>query len=239
MAWIRRTTCSSRSGALHAVALARELGIGRVVVPTLAPVLSAYGIVASDILHVLAVTEARPIDDAAPIAATYARLEADAQRMLDADGVAPDRRATRRSAQVRFRGQLHAVEVGVAPGGIDVARMRKDFLREYDRLYGAGTASPQAGVEVITLRLDAIGATASPPLKSRDLRARDAVPTGGRQVWLEGRELRAARYDGLALVPGDHLVGPGVVDYPGSTVWVPPKTRAHVDGWANLVLDVL
>jgi N-methylhydantoinase A len=226
------------AGALHAAALARELGIGRVVVPTLAPVLSAYGIVASNILHVLAVTEARPIDDAAAIAATYARLEADAQRVLDADGIAPDLRATRRSAQIRFRGQLHAVEVGVAPGAVDVVRMRQDFLREYERLYGAGTASPQAGVEVITLRVDAIGATARPPLTSRDLRARDAAPTGARQVLLEGRELRAARYDGLALAPGDHFVGPGVVDYPGSTVWVPPTFRAHVDGWANLVLDV-
>jgi N-methylhydantoinase A/oxoprolinase/acetone carboxylase beta subunit len=68
---------------------------------------------------------------------------------------------------------------------------------------------------------------------------RSAAPTGARQVWLDGRELRAARYNGLTLAPGDHLVGPGVVDYPGSTVWVPPTTRAQVDGWANLVLDVM
>lgn len=226
------------AGALHAAALARELGITRVVVPTLAPVLSAYGIVASDILHVLAITEARPLDDAAPIAATYARLEADARRMLDADGVPAERRALRRSAQVRFRGQLHAVEIAVAPGAVDGTQMRQDFLREYERLYGAGTASPQAGVEAITLRVDAIGRTARPPLAARALRARDAKPRGGREVWFEGGAVHAAQFEGPSLAPGDRLAGPAVVDYPGNTAWVPPGVRARVDGWDNLVLEL-
>ncbi|MDE3112613.1 MAG: hydantoinase/oxoprolinase family protein [Chloroflexota bacterium] len=226
------------AGALHAVALARELGIRRVVVPALASVLSAYGIVASDILHVVAITEARPLEDADAIAAAYARLEADADRQLAADGIATADRSLRRSAQVRFRGQLHAVEIPVADGAIDPARMRHDFLREYERLYGQGTASPQAGIEAITLRVDAVGRTHRPPLSPAPTRRRAATPVGERAVWHEGASVAAKRYDGRALEPGDELVGPAVVDDPGSTTWIPSGVRAHVDGLKDLVLEV-
>ncbi len=226
------------AGALHAVALARELGVRRVVIPTLAPVLSAYGIVASDILHVLTITEARALEDAASIAATFARLEREGERMLEQDRVPAHRRRLRRTAQIRFRGQLHAVEVALADGPIDSDRMRQDFLREYERLYGAGTASPQAGIEAITLRVDAIGATERPSLEPRAETPRHAIPRGARDVWSEGHRARAASFDGPSLRPGDRLAGPAVVDYPGNTAWIPAGVSARVDGWDNLVLEV-
>ena len=226
------------AGALHAAALARELGISRVVVPALASVLSAYGIVASDVLHVLAVTEAREVDDAPAIGAAYARLEREAVRMLDEDGIATEKRALRRSAQLRFRGQLHAVAIGVDAGPPDPARLRRDFLREYERLYGEGTTSPQAGIEAITLRVDAVGRTHRPSLQERSAPARPAAPIGERAVWHEGAAVRAARFDGSALAPGETLAGPAVVDSSGSTTWVPPGVRAHVDGLGDLILEV-
>jgi len=226
------------AGALHAVALARELGIRRVVIPTLAPVLSAYGIVASDILHVLTVTEARPLEESAAIAAAFAQLEKDGARLLEQDRVSADRRRLVRSAQVRFRGQLHAVEIAVASGAIDVDRMRRDFLREYERLYGAGTASPQAGIEAITLRVDAIGVTHRPSLEPDAEGPPAATPVGARDVWSDGRRVRAAGFDGAALRPGDAIAGPAVVDYAGNTAWVPEGVRARVDGWGSLVLEI-
>jgi N-methylhydantoinase A len=226
------------AGALHAAALAKDLGISRVVIPALASVLSAYGIVASDLLHVVSVTEAREVDDAGAIAATYERLEREAHRLLDEDAIATERRVLRRSAQLRFRGQLHAVAVDVESGTIDTARMRRDFLREYERLYGAGTASPQAGIEAITLRIDAIGRTHRPALDPEATASRAATGIGDREVWHEGASMRAARYDGLALRPGDELRGPAVVDQPDSTTWVPPGVRAHVDGLRDLVLEI-
>ena len=224
------------AGALHAAALARELGIARVVVPALASVLSAYGIVASDLLHVLALTEARDVDDAAAIAATYGRLEAKAHDLLEADGIAPGWRVLRRSAELRFRGQLHAVAIGV--DAVDPARMRRDFIREYERLYGAGTSSPQAGIEAITLRVDAVGRTYRPALEPAAASPHAAHPAGERAVWHDGARLLAARFDGAALRPGATLEGPAVVDHSGSTAWVPPGARARVDGLGDLVLEV-
>ena len=187
------------AGPLHAVAIARELGITRILIPALATIFSAYGVVASDLLHVLATTEARPLDDPAPIAATYARLEAEGCRLLATDGVAVERQILRRSAQVRFRGQLHAVDVAVAGGLVDAAfvqQIARDFVREYERLFGAGTASPQAGMEAITLRVDAVGPTVRPPLVISETHRRPARPDGARSVWHEGRSCEAQRYVG-------------------------------------------
>ncbi len=228
------------AGSLHAAALARDLGIRRVVVPALATVLSAYGIVASDLLHVLAVTEARSLDDHAAIAATYARLEREGTRLLDEEDVAAASRTFRRWAEIRFRGQRHAVRVAVDGGAVDAAladRMRTDFLREYERLYGVGTSSPGAGMEAVTLRVDAIGRTPRPPLAEERAPSRDARRAGTRAVRHSGHALDVAVYR-APLAPGDRLAGPALVDFPGNTIWVPPDARAFVDGWRNVVVEV-
>jgi len=228
------------AGPLHAVAIARELGIARILIPALATVFSAYGVVASDLLHVLATTEARPLTDPAPIAATYSRLEAEGRRLLAADGIVAGHQVLRRSAQVRFRGQLHAVDVAVADGAIDapfLEQVGRDFVREYERLFGAGTASPQAGMEAITLRIDAVGPTIRPPLSVSTLRRRAAVSAGARAVWHEGVSHEAQRYVG-PFDAGEEFQGPAILDYPGHTVWLPPATTAHIDGWQNLVVEL-
>ncbi len=229
------------AGPLHAVALARELGIGRVIVPALAPVLSAYGVVASDIKHVLAVSEARALTSHRAIAAGYARLESEGQRLLAADGVTAASATLARSAQIRFRGQMHSVDVAVPAGQIDetfTSALGAAFVRQYERLFGLGTSSAGAGMEVTTLRVDAIGRVERPQLAARvdASRAHAAVAGGARAVWYEGRALDAARY--VDPRPGASFAGPAVVDSAGTTTWVPPGVSARVDGLGDLVLEV-
>jgi N-methylhydantoinase A len=144
-----------------------------------------------------------------------------------------------RSAQVRFRGQLHAVNVAVAGGTVDAALLRQialDFVGEYERLFGAGTASPQAGIEAITLRVDAVGPTVRPPLVASEIHRRPARPRGARAVWHGGRWCDAGRYVG-PFDAGEAFIGPAILDYSGHTVWIPPATVAHVDPWQNLVVE--
>jgi N-methylhydantoinase A len=137
-------------------------------------------------------------------------------------------------------GQLHAVEVSVAPGQIDqafLAGLREDFLRNYERLFGPGTSSAEAGVEAITLRVDALGKTSVPALAASPAPSAIATPEGRRQVWWQGRLHDAGRFRG-PLPPGHRLFGPAVVDHEGNTVWVPPGLTAQVDGWGNLVMEI-
>lgn len=227
---------------LHAATLAAELGISRVVVPTLAPVFSAFGAVASDLRHVLTLGVGAGVDEWAPIADGYRRLEEEAVRRLELDGVAPAGRALVRSAQARFMGQLHAVQVPVAGGDFDLAaaaRLREAFIGRYERLFGAGTSSPEAGIEVTSLRLDAIGRTPRPELRQAIAAgaAAPARPEGRREIWWHGRDWRALRYLG-PLPVGSRLAGPAVIDHPGHTVLVPPGVAAQVDGLGNLVMEL-
>jgi N-methylhydantoinase A len=226
------------AGPLHVAALARELGIARVVVPGLAPVLSAYGVAASDIRHVLAATEAGPVEDRQALAEAYARLEREAGRLLDADRIPPERRSLVRSAQVRFGGQLHSVDVPVASGEIEAAleRLAVDFVTRYERLFGPGTASVAAGVEVITVRVDGIGRSPYPALDAVPAGSRRAPADGSRQVRWEGRWLPAARH--VEVASGDTLTGPAVVDLPGHTVWIPPEVPARVDGFGSVLMEI-
>jgi N-methylhydantoinase A len=226
------------AGPLHVAALARELGISTIVVPSLAPVLSAYGVAASDIRHVLAVTEARSVDDVDALAAAYSRLEAEAERLLDADGIPPERRGLVRSAQVRFGGQLHAVDVAVGDGPVATAleRIAEDFVARYERLFGPGTGSVGAGIEVITVRVDGIGRSPYPSLERMPDRSRQAPAEGRRKARWDGRWWEATRH--LEAAAGDSLTGPAVVDLPGHTVWIPPGVKARVDGFGSVVMEV-
>jgi len=226
------------AGALHAAALASELGIKKVVVPALATVLSAYGVAASDILHTQLATEARPLDDPRPIAAGYERLEAQGLRLLEADGTRPGERAFVRTADCRFRGQLHSVSVPVEGGPFDrVAAdgLRARFIARYEALFGPGTSSPEAGIEVTTLRVDAIGRTARPSLGGGPARG-DGTPHGVRRLWYDGAWHEVPCYRG-PLPNGHAFTGPAVVDFPGTTVWVTPDAHARTDEWGSLVLE--
>ncbi|MFI6349036.1 hydantoinase/oxoprolinase family protein [Streptomyces sp. NPDC050560] len=227
------------SGALHAAAMAAEVGIARVVVPRLAPVLSAFGVVASHLEHVLSRSVPVAADDVAAIAAAAADLEAAGHRNLDIDGVPPERRSMARSASMRFRGQTHAVTVPLPEGEITgelLAGAVKDFVERYETRYGAGTSSRDAGVECVTLTVRAVGRTPRPETRPEPATAHSPAPAGRRRAWTGDGFAEVDRFVG-PLAPGAVVEGPAVVDHPGNTVWVPPGVTARVDGLGSLVME--
>lgn len=227
---------------LHAAAIAAELGIHTIVVPALAPVFSAFGAVASDILHVLTASVVCRVEEAGQIAEAFRRLEAEGARRLAEDGIPSGRRLLARWAQARFHGQLHAVQVPVPPGHFDrevAAQLGRDFVAEYEHLFGPGTASPEAGVEVTTVRVDAVGRVRRPALEpaAAEPPPRAIRSSEWRQIRLGGRTVRAARCQG-PLPAGSELVGPAVVDFPGHTVLVPDAASCRCDRFGSLILEL-
>ncbi len=226
-------------GALHAATIAAELGIRRVVVPQLGPVFSAYGIVASHIQHVLNRSISATAGDRLAIARVVAELEEQGNANLDMDEIAPENRILTRTAQMRFVGQLHSVDVPL-PDGLDEVAMRAtvdDFVERYERLFGAGTSSPEAGVQVVGVGVSAIGLTQRPPVDFMDLVPSRPEPSGSRETWVGSGFATVASYTG-PLAPGARLTGPALIDLPGSTVWVPQDVQCDVDGLGNLNLSL-
>ncbi len=225
---------------LHAASIASDLGIKKVVVPLLAPVFSAYGIVASNIQHVLSRSRVVPITNSETISSVFAELEAGGIAALESDGVAEASRILVRAAQLRFKGQMHAVNVAMPSGPITTESLEvlgARFVETYERLFGAGTSSASAGIEMVTLRVYAVGITAVPQIDAVDASEHEGVPTSSRKVWFGGEEIEVPAFAG-PLEPGTRIYGPALLDYPGQTTWVPVNATAVVDQYQSLVMTV-
>lgn len=177
--------------------------------------------------------------DRLAIARVVAELEEQGNANLDMDEIAPENRILTRTAQMRFVGQLHSVDVPL-PDGLDEVAMRAtvdDFVERYERLFGAGTSSPEAGVQVVGVGVSAIGLTQRPPVDFMDLVPSRPEPSGSRETWVGSGFATVASYTG-PLAPGARLTGPALIDLPGSTVWVPQDVQCDVDGLGNLNLSL-
>lgn len=225
---------------LHAASIAADLGITQVVVPLLAPVFSAYGIVASNIQHVLSRSRVVPLGETQTIKSVFNELGVLGVHALELDNIPESDRVFLRTAQLRFKGQMHSVNVSISEREISddsLKRLGEKFVETYERLFGAGTSSASAGIEMVTLRLYAIGITTAPQIAQAGVTVQDGVATGSRSVWYKGSAIEVPTFEG-PLAPGTTISGPALLDYPGQTTWVPGGTSAHVDEFQSLVITV-
>ncbi len=154
------------AGALHALQVAEELNIRRAVFPGYASTLSAWGILHSDIGHDVARSRVMPAEASSldAIAAMAGELVAEGMARLAADGIQADARVLNFAADLRYRGQAFELTIPWAmraPGAHELARLTDDFHAAHRRRFSY--SNPGDAVELVTLRLAAIGALARPP----------------------------------------------------------------------------
>jgi N-methylhydantoinase A len=225
------------AGPLHAARIAEELGIGTIVVPPSAGVISAYGLVASDYTKFDAVTRKMKLDDAA--ANEAGRIFGDMRARLTAqftDMKLPGELLYSHTLDMRFVGQ--AFEVGVELpadrlGSLDAAYLAGLFADAHHRTFMHG-ATLDRPVEIVTLR---VGATlpigAAPRLDRETLASRAPEKTRifHGEAWVDG-----SRYVAEALSAGQKIEGPAVIEGYTATTWVPPGWTAALDAADNLIL---
>ena len=226
-------------GAMHAVALAAEMGMTHVVIPQGAPVFSAWGMMMSDLRRDYFVTR---LADLAPgaaegIEALFAETEARARAQFEAEGVAPGRVHFLRYGKFRYQNQEHTTEVLLDPGAVTDARLdaiADAFHAAYEKEY---TYRLEAPVEMVGIHLVASAEVGKLTMHKADEGPADpsAALKGRRAVdyALEGIH-EADIYDGTALRPGMRFTGPAIVEDPGTTVVIHPGNAAHVDGYGNI-----
>jgi len=221
------------AGGLHAADLARSLGIGRVLVPPLASTLSAFGMLAADVVKDYTLTVMLPGDT--PLDELAARLEALAERGrrdLLAEGVAPEDTRIERFLAMRYRGQSYELTVPFS------ASVYQDFHRLH--LTNYGYTNETAPLEVVTLRVRAIGQVTPPPLRAQPLEGPDpgAARLETRPVIFTQGTLSTPLYRAELLRPGNRLVGPAVIVRADTTVLLTPSDTARVDEFGNLLIEV-
>jgi N-methylhydantoinase A len=230
-------------GGMHAVALAAELGIRRVVIPRAADVFSAWGMLISDLrrdffrtqLTTLAAGAAEELDG------LVSEVERQALAQFEEEGIDAARVRFIRYGQFRYENQEHSVEVELPADRIAaeaVDAIARDFHDTYEREY---TYRLDAPVEFVGLHLVAhaeIGNLTPEPLPVTGLEPA-GIRKGEREVDFDLEGVHAATvYDGSRLEPGMAFDGPAVVETAGGTIVVHPSNRATTDEYGNLHIEL-
>jgi N-methylhydantoinase A len=233
------------AGPLHAVDIARELGIPVVIVPPTPGVTSALGILQVDLRHDImrSVLAQTPQIDPVDLARVFIELENEAAEILDSEQIAPGRRRIELSIDVRYYGQTPYLNLSLnepldSRAAID--RLAEAYANEYEREFGYRLDADIATVEIVNARAAAIGIADPAEIALSAPEGREATPSQTRAVHFDevGDFIETPAYDRGQLPAGCSIDGPAIVEQMDTTVLIPPNARARVDDRLNLVIDV-
>ncbi|WP_251343997.1 hydantoinase/oxoprolinase family protein [Haloplanus halophilus] len=228
------------AGPLHAAELAAELDVPRVVVPRSAGVLSALGLLISDVVYEDGVSTVRPWAEVEPATLTerFEALAADRRARLADEGYPPERRRFERAVDLRYRGQSFDLRIPLPDGdldGDDLSAVADRFHERHERRYGH--ASPDEPVELVTVRLRSRGVVDPPALSMAEGGTADPDPRTTRRASFADDRHETPVYDRSTLATGAAFDGPAIVEGVESTAVVPPGAEASVDDLGNVVIE--
>ena len=235
------------AGPLHAVELARDLGIPEVIVPYYPGCGSALGNLYVEVRHdfVRSLFETSAQYNLDKINQTFEALDADARARLRAEGVPDDRMILRRSIDIRNYGQISGgVVLPVPPGKLDDATVETlfaGFIDHQQKEFGYSFPRSMTNLEMVNARVSAEAdrAITIDPIYPAPPKAAPK-PTGHREVYFEeGGWQNTAIYDRTSLPIGFSVHGPAVIEQNDTTTLVLPRSTATVDERLNLICKVV
>lgn len=234
------------AGPLHASAIAREIGMQRVIVPRAPGHFCAFGMLFSDLRYDLVRTWFTRLSDVSfeAIERVYAELIEGGKKALASSGIEPARIAVARAADMRYVGQEHPVTVQLPPE-VFRRRSRDALKRRFDEehLQRYGTCAPEEAAEIVSLRATVTGAVKKPRLERVARGARtppDSACRGRRSAYFAetGKAVSTPTYARGELRAGNRIGGPALIEEHASTTVVLPGDRLLVDAFGNLIIDV-
>ncbi len=233
------------AGPLHAVAVAREIGIRRVIIPNAPGVFSAFGMLFSDLRYDFVRTAPSRLEDArfGDVERIYGDLEAQGKAAIAATSITPRDVTIQRAADMRYVGQEHAVTVDL-PMRVFAKEDRAAIKRHFDDMHALryGTSAPNEPAEIVSLRSTVTGVMKKPTL-AKIARGSAAPPkeasTGRRPVYFQGRGfVPTPTYARAALLGGNRIKGPALIEEHASTTVLMPGDTLEVDPFGNLAIAV-
>jgi N-methylhydantoinase A len=228
------------AGPLHGGSLARLLGMRTIVVPPGPGVLSALGLLVSDLKAEFSRTclQKGGAFDAGTVSRVFGELEAEAIAWLDAESVPEEARRVTWHASLRYQHQGFELNVPWPSRGVteaSAAAAVAAFHKLHERLYTF--AQEDTPVEIVTLRVDARGIFPVPAIQELPLAGPIETALVGQQtVHLESGPTEAAIYARERLGAGARLAGPVILTQLDATTLVLPGQQAEVDRFGNLVV---
>ena len=228
------------AGPLHAVALARELSVPRVIIPARPGLTNALGCVVADLRHDFVRTLNRPLDavDIDTVHAVIAAQEAEGRRLINSEKIALVGIDVDYSADMQFIGQTHLLRVVLPQAAPSRADLQVLFETAYHARFRVDLPSIRANL--VNLNVSVIGRR--PELDLSQLiepagRLETYVPTEFRQVWFEAWvETPVYWRDHLPLDLS--LAGPAIIEQMDTTTIVEPGCLVTSDEDGNLIIEV-
>jgi N-methylhydantoinase A len=219
------------AGPLHGCSLASLLGISRIMIPPAPGVLCADGLLAADLKAEFSRTLPKAGSlDAASAESLFADLTQQAEDWFAMEGLVQDARSLSLVALMRYHGQGSEIAVPwtrTGRGGFELA-----FAAAHEALYGF---TLDTGVEVVTLRVEAVGRLPRPP-HERVPMGRGAVASSSRRVYLAEGWVELPVLEREALGAGDSFAGPAIVTQLDATTVVLPRWQASVHASGAILL---
>jgi N-methylhydantoinase A/oxoprolinase/acetone carboxylase beta subunit len=242
----RRLACVTFGGAgpVHGSRLARNLGIGRLIIPFAAGVASALGLLIADPRFDLARTLVVSLDEAPwdRINQLFAEMQSEGAAQLRQSGSNGEWRV-RRTAEIRYAGQGHELDVSIPPGPLcadSLEAIRQAHAEVYAAHYGYAEPSGTR-LEATTWKLEMMALSPTPDVtgRAREQPAGEACK-GRRRAYIPegGGLIECPVYDRYALGHGAIVRGPALVEERETTVVLLPGDRARVDEYRNLLVDI-
>ena len=226
------------AGPMHGAFIAEELEIERVLVPMGPGNFAALGSLISDVRQDFVKTRTllpRHLASFAEIAGDFDRLEAEARRGLESEGVAPEDFSPRRALGMRYLGQSWEIDVDVPPDMTTVEELEAAFHDTHERRFGHRN---EGETEVVSFRLTGIGRSGKPAFGAwRVAGDIDGARVETRAVFFGGRYFDTPVLERSRLPAGAAGAGPAIVEEEGATTVVPPEWRFRVLDSGDLMME--
>jgi N-methylhydantoinase A len=233
------------AGPLHASAIAREIGIRKVLIPFAPGYFSAYGMLFSDLRYDYVRSVFRKLNDVSfdEIEALYKGMEDEGRAALAQSGVKADGVVIERAADMRYVGQEHAVTVDL-PLAFFAGKDRGAIKQQFDELHKVryGTSAPKEPADLVSLRVTVLGTMKKPPRHTVD--EGSATPEkkairGVKPVYFrQGGWADTPVYRRDLLRAGNRITGPALVEEHASTTVIQPGDALRVDELGNLQIAI-
>ncbi|MCE4627452.1 MAG: hydantoinase/oxoprolinase family protein [Desulfurococcales archaeon] len=220
------------AGPLHAVEIAEEINVSRIIIPPYAGVFSALGLLVADYKHSFHTAVVKPLDQISEkeLEALYQSLERKASKLLDTEGVPPDKRRFIRYVEAKYWGQAYTLRL---PYRDNLEKLIEEFHELHIARYGF--SNPKERIEVVVVRLEAYGLTSKPVLRAVPEEG-DAV-IGERDVFYRNGWYKATVYSRERLGANAKVEGPAVIEARDTTVVLPPGYTGNVDEFGNIIVE--
>lgn len=230
------------AGPMHACSLAEELEFKQIFIPRIPGLFSAIGLLAVDFKHTFLRSVRKMVHEIEleKLEEEFKKLELSGQKILEEEGVSRDRIYFRRFIDMRYWGQGYELLIPCESLSDEqkLTALTERFHRTHEEKYGY--CMREEPVEVVNLRLEAIGFMEKPKMRKieqKQIELREVL-LGKRRVYFESEDdfIETPVIDRLRLTAGTKIDGPTIIEQYDTTTVVYPDWFVEVDDYGNLVL---